>query len=140
VYHRQPQNGTTFIPFIAPFNLTHSKHPKTMSKLESSHSEELPTDPVLTEMEEADPQPEAALEPPLPELVVGDRVQLVADPPYFKTADPMPMLRPPNLVKVGEEGVVIDRRPGGYWGVRFSKGTFLLDRQYLAILSPASEE
>jgi len=62
---------------------------------------------------------------------VGDRVRLAARPPYLKTADPMPMLRPPDLVVVGEEGLVTDRRPGDYWVIRFAIGTFLLDSQYL---------
>ncbi|WP_416671945.1 regulatory protein SipA [Egbenema bharatensis] len=61
---------------------------------------------------------------------IGDRVRIVTLPPYVKTAEPMPMLRPPNVVQLGEEGVVVDRRPGG-WGVRFAKGLFLLDEQYL---------
>jgi len=49
------------------------------------------------------------------EFTVGEKVRVVAMPPYVKTAEPMPMLRPPNLIHLGEEGVVIDRRPGGYW-------------------------
>jgi len=48
---------------------------------------------------------------------VGDRVRLIALPPYFKTADPMPMMRPPDTLPVGAEGVVVSRRPSGYWGV-----------------------
>ena len=44
---------------------------------------------------------------------VGDRVRLACQPPYFKTADPMPMLRPSDTLQVGAEGVVVDRRPGG---------------------------
>ncbi len=65
------------------------------------------------------------------ELKVGDRVRVIALPPYVKTAEPMPMLRPPNVIKLGEEGVAIDRHPGGYWGVRFANGNFLMDSQYL---------
>lgn len=65
------------------------------------------------------------------QFTVGDRVRIVALPPYLKTAEPMPMLRPPNVVELGEEGVVLDRRPGGYWGVRFTRGTFLMDSQYI---------
>lgn len=65
------------------------------------------------------------------EFHVGDRVRLVALPPYIKTAEPMPMLRPPNVVQLGEEGVVLDRRPGGFWGVRFARGAFLMDAQYI---------
>lgn len=65
------------------------------------------------------------------EFSVGDRVRVVGLPPYIKTAEPMPMLRPPNVIYLGEEGAIVDRRPGGFWGVRFAKGTFLLDSQYL---------
>lgn len=65
------------------------------------------------------------------EFTVGDRVRVIALPRYVKTAEPMPMLRPPNVIHIGEEGVVLDRRPGGYWGVRFSKGAFLMDSQYI---------
>ncbi|BAU43839.1 regulatory protein SipA [Leptolyngbya sp. O-77] len=66
---------------------------------------------------------------------VGDRVRAIALPAYLKTAEPMPMLRPPDLIKVGEEGIVLDRRPGGYWGVRFGRGAFLLESQYLEKVS-----
>lgn len=62
---------------------------------------------------------------------IGSKVRVVTLPPYVKTADPMPMLRPPDVISVGEEGTVIDRRPGGYWGVRFARGTFLMDSQYI---------
>ena len=69
---------------------------------------------------------------------VGDSVQLVALPPYLKTADHMPMLRPPDLLQVGDVGRVMDRRPGGYWGIRFDRGAFLIDGQYLApVTDPA---
>lgn len=68
------------------------------------------------------------------ELAVGDRVRLILLPPYVKTADPMPMLRPASVLTLGEEGVVVDRRPGGFWGVRFTAGAFLLDSQYLAVI------
>jgi hypothetical protein len=43
----------------------------------------------------------------------------------------MPMLRPANVIAIGAQGVVIDRRPGNYWGIRFEKGAFLLDSQYI---------
>jgi hypothetical protein len=69
------------------------------------------------------------------EFSVGDRVRVVALPPYVKTAEPMPMLRPPNVVCLGEEGIVVDRRPGGFWSVRFNRGTFLMDAQYIEAAS-----
>jgi hypothetical protein len=72
---------------------------------------------------------------PSKEFNVGDRVRVVALPPYVKTAEPMPMLRPPNVIQLGEEGIVLDRRPGGFWGVRFTKGAFLMDGQYIEALN-----
>jgi hypothetical protein len=74
------------------------------------------------------------------EFTPGDRVRITALPPYVKTAEPMPMLRPPHVVRVGEEGVVLDRRPGGYWGVRFTKGAFLMESQYLEAVATSSSE
>ncbi|AVH69107.1 regulatory protein SipA [Nostoc sp. 'Lobaria pulmonaria (5183) cyanobiont'] len=65
------------------------------------------------------------------EFTIGSRVRVVALPAYVKTAEPMPMLRPPNVIHLGEEGIIIDRRPGGYWGIRFTRGAFLLDSQYI---------
>lgn len=73
-----------------------------------------------------------------PELTVGDRVRVISLPPYVKTAEPMPMLRPPNVIQLGEEGIVIDRRPGG-WGVRFGRGMFLMDSQYLEVVEEERE-
>ncbi|WP_035991429.1 regulatory protein SipA [Leptolyngbya sp. KIOST-1] len=74
------------------------------------------------------------------EFTIGDRVRLIALPSYFKTADPMPMLRPADTLPLGAEGLVQSRRPGGYWGVKFAKGAFLLDSQYLErIEAPADE-
>ncbi len=65
------------------------------------------------------------------EFAVGDRVRLIALPAYVKTAAPMPMLRSPDLLTLGEEGIILDRRPGNYWSVRFSNGAYLLESQYL---------
>jgi Protein of unknown function (DUF3148) len=65
------------------------------------------------------------------EFKTGDRVRLATVPPYFKTAEPVPMLRPPNVVQLGEEGTILGRAPGEVWSVRFDRGAYLLDRQYL---------
>lgn len=76
------------------------------------------------------------------EFSVGDRVRVVSLPSYVKTADPMPMLRPPDVIHLGEEGVVVDRRPADCWGVRFSKGTFLIDAQHIELVAtiPTSQQ
>ncbi|MEL6779201.1 MAG: DUF3148 domain-containing protein [Cyanobacteria bacterium J06597_16] len=68
---------------------------------------------------------------------VGDRVKIATVPPFLKSDESMPMLRPPDLVDLGEEGTVRSRKPGGYLGVRFSRGSFLIDPQYLV---PASTD
>lgn len=65
------------------------------------------------------------------DFAIGAKVRLTTQPPYLKTADPMPMLRPPSLVTVGEEGVAIARNPGGTWSIKFERGTFLIDDRYL---------
>ncbi|WP_081980724.1 regulatory protein SipA [Neosynechococcus sphagnicola] len=70
-------------------------------------------------------------QPTLVPFAVGDRVRLGLRPPYLKTADPMPMLRPPDTVALGDEGVILDCRPGGFWVVRFTPGCFLVDSKYL---------
>ena len=69
-----------------------------------------------------------------PKLTIGSKVFLRHRPPYIKTADPMPMLRPADILEVGDQGVIIDIRPGGYWGVRFTQGAFLMEDQYIAAL------
>lgn len=68
-------------------------------------------------------------------MKVGDKVRLITLPPFVKTADPMPMLRSPDLLNVGDRGIIVGRRPGGYWGVRFDNGAFLLDSQYLELIA-----
>jgi hypothetical protein len=65
------------------------------------------------------------------ELEVGARVRLLQAPTYLKSADAMPMLRPPDLVDAGEEGEVVGLRAGEQVAVRFRRGAFLLERRQL---------
>jgi hypothetical protein len=65
------------------------------------------------------------------ELEVGARVRLLQAPAYLKSADAMPMLRPPDLVDAGEEGEVVGLRAGEQVAVRFRRGAFLLERHQL---------
>jgi hypothetical protein len=67
---------------------------------------------------------------------VGDRVCLQRTPRYLKTADPMPMLRPPDLVGIDEVGMVVGLRALGQLAVRFRRGTFLVEAD---AVSPVSE-
>jgi hypothetical protein len=70
--------------------------------------------------------------PPAADLSVGDRVRLAAIPAYLKTADPMPMLRPPDLVDPAETGLVVELRSMGMVAVRFRRGTFLIAADQLS--------
>lgn len=67
---------------------------------------------------------------------VGQTVTLSQRPPYLKTADPMPMLRPADLIAMDEIGTILERRPGG-WAVKFTRGVFLMEESYLAIAPDA---
>lgn len=69
-------------------------------------------------------------------LSVGDAVHLTAQPPYLKTADPMPMLRPGDLVAIDEVAQVVGLRSGSQVAVRFRRGTFLLDASQLRRIEP----
>jgi len=62
---------------------------------------------------------------------IGASVRLVAALPYLKSADPMPMLRPADLVGSDEIGQVVALRAGDQLAVRFRRGTFLIDRSKL---------
>jgi hypothetical protein len=61
--------------------------------------------------------------------------------PYLKTADPMPMLRPPDLVDPAEIGVVVEQRARDQLAVRFRRGTFLFSASALQrVLTPEEGE
>lgn len=67
------------------------------------------------------------------QFAVGDRVQLRVQPSYLKTADPMPMLRPADLVGLNEIGVVVSLRAVDQLAVRFRRGTFVLQAAALMV-------
>lgn len=70
-------------------------------------------------------------DPGAPIVAVGTTVRLTQRPPYLKSADPMPMLRPPDLIDDGETGVVVELRSHDQRAVRFRRGTFLLTASQL---------
>ncbi|MBD2394203.1 DUF3148 domain-containing protein [Cyanobacterium aponinum AL20118] len=73
------------------------------------------------------------MEKKLPIFKTGDRVKIIALPPYLKTADPMPMLRPNSAIALGEEGIIIKQNFGGYYSIRFTQGAYLLESKYIAL-------
>jgi Protein of unknown function (DUF3148) len=64
-------------------------------------------------------------------FTIGQKVQLQRLPPYVKTAATVPVLQPASSLSIGETGTILDRRPGGYWAVRFLTGSYLLEAAYL---------
>ena len=68
-------------------------------------------------------------------LSPGSKIQVIQLPPYLKTADPMPMLRPADLIAVGDVGTLCNRRPGDYWAVKFDRGSFLLEDKYFEAIA-----
>ena len=68
-------------------------------------------------------------------FAVGMRVRLRESLTYLKTADPMPMLRPPDLVDSGETGEVVGLRAMEQLAVRFRRGTFLLEGRQLELVA-----
>ncbi len=73
------------------------------------------------------------------EFSIGQKVRLVVQPPYIKTAESMPILRPPNVVRLGEVGTILSCKAGNSWTVRFEKGAFLIDSQYIEAVTVDSE-
>ncbi len=68
-------------------------------------------------------------------FTVGEKVCLQVPLPYLKTADPIPMLRPPDLVSLDEVGVIIGIRANDLLEVKFRRGNFLIPSERLKILS-----
>ena len=67
------------------------------------------------------------------DLSIGDKVFLKVPLPYLKTADPMPMLRPPDLVSSEEIGEIVALVGTETVKVRFRRGTFLIPASHLSI-------
>lgn len=65
-------------------------------------------------------------------VALGDAVRLAVQRPYLKTADPMPMLRPGDLIAPDEVGQVVGLRAAEQVAVRFRRGTFLLETSWLS--------
>jgi len=64
---------------------------------------------------------------------IGSQVRLRSLPAYLKTADPMPMLRPPDLVDAAEVGEVVGLRALEQLAVHFRRGTFLVEARQLEL-------
>lgn len=66
-------------------------------------------------------------------LTIGANVRLVRRPSFLKTADSMPMLRPPDLVDLEETGTVVALKALNQVAVKFRRGSFLIDASDLGL-------
>ncbi len=64
-------------------------------------------------------------------FTVGEKVSLQVPLPYLKTADPISMLRPPDLVSLDEVGVITGIRSNDLLEVKFRRGNFLIPSERL---------
>ena len=65
---------------------------------------------------------------------VGEKVSLQVPLSYLKTADSIPMLRPPDLVSLDEIGIIIGIRPNDLLEVKFRRGNFLIPSERVKLL------
>ncbi len=65
-------------------------------------------------------------------ITIGSQVTLKVSVSYLKTTDPMPMLRPGDLVSLDEVGEVVGIRPFDMVEVKFRLGTFLIPSSNLS--------
>jgi len=62
---------------------------------------------------------------------IGEKVSLKVPLAFLKSSDPMPMLRPPDLVALEEIGSVVGIRTFDTLEVQFRRGTFLIPINHL---------
>ena len=65
---------------------------------------------------------------------IGEKVSLQVPMPYLKTAEPVSMLRPPDLVSLDEVGVITGIRPKDLLEVKFRMGDFLIPAERLKVV------
>ncbi len=66
------------------------------------------------------------------EFSIGEKVFLKVPLPYLKTADPMPILRPPDLVSPEETGEIVGLKNVDTVKVRFRRGVFIIPIDHLS--------
>tara|TARA_Y100001968_G_C19439738_1_gene761829 strand:- start:888 stop:1115 length:228 start_codon:yes stop_codon:yes gene_type:complete len=74
------------------------------------------------------------------ELIIGSKVYISSPITYLKTNDPMPMLRPPDLVSIDEVGEIVGIRAKQIAEVSFRRGTFLIPFEKLSLASSQKED
>ncbi|KAB1226931.1 hypothetical protein CJ030_MR1G003961 [Morella rubra] len=78
-----------------------------------------------------DPQPETGMPARSSKLEIGSPVIVIEAPKMMKTATSIPCLRVNSgLVKPGDVGRIVSRKPKDVWAVRLTIGTYLIDGKY----------
>ena len=65
---------------------------------------------------------------------INQKVKLNVRLPYLKTAENMPMLRPPDLVAIDEIGEILSIKSPNSVEVKFRRGSFLIDVDKLQLV------
>tara|TARA_Y100000589_G_C26675877_1_gene435799 strand:+ start:236 stop:451 length:216 start_codon:yes stop_codon:yes gene_type:complete len=65
---------------------------------------------------------------------INQKVKLNVRLPYLKTAENMPMLRPPDLVAIDEIGEILSIKSPNSVEVKFRRGSFLIDVDKLKLV------
>ncbi|KAL2322375.1 hypothetical protein Fmac_026754 [Flemingia macrophylla] len=74
-------------------------------------------------------------------LEIGSPIIFIEAPKLIKTAATMPCLRVNyGLVKAGDVGRIVSRKPKDVWAVRLNIGTYLIDGKYFKPLDLAEYE
>ncbi|KAJ9178641.1 hypothetical protein P3X46_010509 [Hevea brasiliensis] len=74
---------------------------------------------------------ETSLPAKITKLDIGSPIVVTEAPKMIKTAASMPCLRVNSgLVKPGDVGRIVSRKPKDVWAVRLSIGTYLIDGKY----------
>ncbi|XP_059281396.1 protein CHLORORESPIRATORY REDUCTION 42, chloroplastic [Lycium ferocissimum] len=64
-------------------------------------------------------------------LEIGSPIIVIESPKLLKTAASVPcLISNAGLVKPGDVGRIVSRKPMDVWAVRLSIGTYLIDRKY----------
>ncbi|OAY37467.1 uncharacterized protein LOC110625851 [Manihot esculenta] len=83
------------------------------------------------ESKESTSSSETSLSAKIRKLEIGTPVIVTESPQMIKTAASVPCLRVNSgLVKAGDVGRIVSRKPKDVWAVRLSIGTYLIDAKY----------
>ncbi|XP_002527563.2 protein CHLORORESPIRATORY REDUCTION 42, chloroplastic [Ricinus communis] len=97
-----------------------------------------PSFSVATKCQSQESSSETSPPAKITKLTIGSPIVVVEAPKMIKTAASVPCLRVNSgLVKPGDVGRIVSRKPKDVWAVRLSIGTYLIDGKYFKPLELA---